>query len=482
MYDVILIGGISYDAFGRPLGPYRLRTATQTAGYKLFPIDYAWAFEENSLLELLASLITSQTKVLAISASWFERRPNVNRWATNSFFHKFKEKYPNIIIVLGGTKINSEKILTDHTEWFISGFSDIAFIKLLNYLTGKDKNIKYWKSEKIKIINADIHYPVTNMDDLETEYKLEDGFASYQPLPLEVSRGCIFKCAFCTHPFLGKKNYEYIRSSKSLARELKRNYELFGTYRYTISDDTFNDSFEKLSILRKAIDIAGISNFQFVCYLRPEILVTNLNMIEDLVNLGLKGCHLGIESFNNETRKAIGKGMEINRVLDMVEILRANNVKIHSSYIIGLPYETIDEILKTYKFLIQNREKYFHSWRFNSLGLLKGLASDSYSMIEKDPKKYGYETYENNNSQFLGWKNNMGMTNLTANALADKLNTMSNMYQKFAGWNLAKAWFHGLNDEQIEKEIIQSNIYEIEKHNGNARALHNFNKIISFNK
>ena len=71
------------------------------------------------------------------------------------------------------------------------------------------------------------------MDELETEYELEDNFKDFQPLPLEVSRGCIFKCAFCSHPFLGKKSYDYIRSPESLAKEIKRNYELFKTTRYS---------------------------------------------------------------------------------------------------------------------------------------------------------------------------------------------------------------------------------------------------------
>lgn len=477
MFNVIIIGGISYDKFGRPLGPFRLRTAAENAGYSLKVIDYAWAFDSEKLLDLLKSLITKETKVLGISAAWFDKHHDgsANSWATQKFFDAFKKMYPEILIVTGGTKTNAQPLLFNNSDWFITGFSDIAFIKLLDYIYEKENNLKYWKESNVKVIRGDSHYPVLNMDDLETVFKKEDGFLSYQPMPLEVSRGCIFKCAFCTHPFLGKKSYDYIRSSESLAKELSRNYEMFGAYRYTISDDTFNDSYEKLDIVQKAIDIAKLPKFEFVGYIRPELLVTKVEMISKLKNLGLKGAHLGIESMNNEARKVIGKGMDINRVLEVVEKLRENDVRVHASFIAGLPHESEEEIYESADFLIKNKNKYFQSWSFNGLGLVKGAAGDTYSLFEKDPTAYGIQTFEIENSMWLDWKNNMGITNKQANKIANDCNNKSWEHWKFAGWTLAQAWFHNLTEEQISNETFKSiKMDAIMKKNGNDRADKNY--------
>ena len=451
MFNVIIVGGISYDKLGRPLGPFRLRTAAENSGYTLKVVDYAWAFDESKMLNLLSSLISVETKVLGISAAWFDRHydNSANCWATQSFFDKFKKIHPHVTIVTGGTKINIVPLLFNNSDWFITGFSDIAFIQLLDYLFDNNVNLKYWKNANVKVIQADTHYPVLNMDDLETIFKAEDNFLEYQPMPLEVSRGCIFKCAFCTHPFLGKKSYDYIRSSESIAKELARNYELFGTYRYTISDDTFNDSYEKLDIVKRAIDIAKLPKFEFVGYIRPELLVTKVDMIPKLVSLGLKGAHLGIESMNNQARKTIGKGMDVNRVLEVVEQLRTSDVKLHSSFIVGLPHEPAEEVYQTNEFLIANRHRYFHSWTFNGLGLATGSLGESYSLFEKDPEAYGIKTFEVQDQHWLDWINNIGMTREQANKIAADCNDKSSKYMQFAGWSLAQAWFHNLTDDQI---------------------------------
>jgi hypothetical protein len=481
MYDAVIIGGISYDKFGRPLGPYRLRTAAGKHGYAVKVIDCAWAFTEEQLISLLQKLITVNTRVLGISAAWFDRHVDnsANIWATDSFFKKIRSIYPDLEIVTGGTKINLIPLLFSNSDWFITGFSDIAFVKLLDYIYRRDTKLFFWKESGVKIIKGDSHYPVINMDELETVFEIDDGFQFFQPMPLEVSRGCIFKCAFCTHPFLGKKTYEYIRTPESLASEIERNYRLFGTYRYTISDDTFNDSYEKIDILQQAVNMANLKKFEFVSYIRPELLVTKNEMISKLIDLGLKGCHLGIESLNDGARKSIGKGMDISRVLNVVEELRKNDVRIHASFIVGLPDETKNDIITTTDFLINNRNKYFHSWNFNGLGLMRGVSGETYSLIEKDPGSYGYETSVQKDSIWLGWRNSIGMTNTQANELAKICNSKSYAYQKFAGWTLAQAWFHNVPQVQIDHATFPSvKINDIIKSNGLSRAKNYYNKIV----
>ena len=60
-------------------------------------------------------------------------------------------------------------------------------------------------------------------------------------LPLEVARGCIFKCNFCSFPLNGKGKGEAIRDFSYIRDELIENYELYGIEDYWLTDDTFND-------------------------------------------------------------------------------------------------------------------------------------------------------------------------------------------------------------------------------------------------
>lgn len=482
MYDAVIVGGVSFDIHGRPLGPVRLRTAAEKAGYTVKVVDYASTLDASQLLTLLSCLITEQTLLIGISASWFDqKRVGSNSWATTEFFDKLKLQFPKLQIVIGGTKIVSAPLLHAYSDWFLIGFSDISFVSLLNHLSGDKVNLKYIKDNHgVKIIESDIHYKVENMDELETVFIKDDGFLPYQPLPIEISRGCIFKCAFCTHPFLGKKSFDYIRTAESISTELRRNYELFGTTRYFISDDTFNDSIEKLDRVKRAVDLAKLPAFEFVSYIRPELLITQPKMISMLKDLGLKGAHFGVESMNQPARKIVGKGTDINRVLDIAHKLRSEiGTKIHASFILGLPNDTVDDYYKWQKFFINNKNEIFNSWEYMALGIMKSTTDAGYSLIEKNPESYGYIMFDKPGQLWREWKSNTGLTFRSMIRFSEALNAEAMHHKKLAAWDLGAAWFHNVSSDDIDNKVAKDiNLLSIAKINSTNRSLQNYNSIV----
>jgi radical SAM superfamily enzyme YgiQ (UPF0313 family) len=461
MSHIILVGGITDEIHGRALGPYRLRTALEYQGHTCDIIDYSSILDIDNLLIIISKLINKETVGIGFSNSWIDT--DKNKWLTNTFFYKLKVKYPSLKIILGGTKDLANDIIIQYVDWYITGFSDLSLPLLLDKLSGKQVSLKYFKKDNYNFIDSDIHYPVKNVNQIETVFKLADDFKNYQPITFEVSRGCIFKCSFCTHPFLGKKDFDYIRTPESIASELKRNYELFGTYRYIISDDTFNDSIEKLERFRKGIDLANLEKIELVSYIRGEMLVTKPEMIPILKDIGLKGAHFGIESLNNDARKSIGKGMEISRVLD--KIREANsllNLHSHASFILGLYNDGIDDFYKFNDFLVENKDNLFRSWRFNSLGLRKNPQS-GISDIEKNPGKYQY-TIKETNSQWLDWVNNKGVSKQECIIVENELNKIALLESKVAGFYLSSAWYHNVSDKDINtKTLAELNFKQLGK-------------------
>lgn len=480
MYHAIIIGGISNDSIGRALGPYRLRTAAERHGYNVKVIDYAWALTDSQLLHVLSKIISADTKIFGISTSWFE--PENNRWASEKFFLEFKKLFPLVEIVIGGTKSAINPFLKKYTSWFFTGFSDISFVKLLDYLVKGEPVLRHMRDLNnfhIKVVDSDLNFAVRNMDDIETIWRPEDNFKAYQPLTIEMSRGCIFKCAFCVHPFLGKKSFDYIRSPESIARELKRNYELFGTQRYMITDDTFNDSIVKLDRVRRAIDIAKIPNFEFTSYIRPELLHTKPEMIPILRDMGLRGAHIGLESLNHQARKVIGKGMDVNLVYDAVEKLNEGSlVKSHATIIMGLPDDTEEDFYKWNEFLLSRQQSLFRGWRYFALGINYSLDGDAYSLIEKDPAKFGYQVTPKPDSALCEWKYlKTGLTFEKCVKLSIQFNDDNYNLSKIGGWWVASAWYHNISDNDIEnKTYAEIGMVELSKKNSQDRALEAFNR------
>lgn len=450
-YDVILIGGLPQD-IGRPIGPYRLRTSIEKAGYSALVIDSALYLNRKELMDLLSLSVTEQTKIIGISTVWFKKstigiallggqQVDQDDWYLPDFFEQMRTKWPWVKFVAGGTTLGPMRNIK--FDYVVSGYADNSIIVLLEDIINNTQNAKfspYKLYANVKALDSDSLYPVQNIDEIETIWKPTDGWLSHQPMPMEVSRGCIFKCSFCNHPFLGKKNYEYIRSKESLADEMRRNYEMFGTTRYLFIDDTLNDSIEKLDRLLRAIELSKIPNFECVAYIRAEMLVTKPEMIPMLGQLGLKGGFVGLESFGAKARMAVGKGMDIERVLEALASAQAQtDVKWQTGFIVGLPGDTPDMLWDSFQRI--KKDKILLAWNPTPLNI------SGSSLFMQHPAKYGY-TFEDGDSK--RWISDVGMTAKQAAELTIELDKDGIGHQYVAGWYVSPHWFHNATKEQME--------------------------------
>lgn len=473
----ILFFGQSLEMAGRGISGARLRTASQRAGYNVKIIDYVADLTTSQILKVIEHSYTSTTKFIGFSTSWIEN-DNIKEfvWHNVDFFIKIKERYPKLLIITGGHDELHRDLLMKFSDYHFHGYSDntfVEFLKMINRVWNHrliitDNKHKWGTGRYIDSNNTD---PVRHPDEIETVFELEDNFESYQPVPIEVSRGCIFRCGFCRHPFQGKKDYDsYQRTPDSLASELKRNYDLFGTTRYTVMDDTFNDSIEKINRLRKAVDLAKLPKFEFVAYIKPELLVTKPEMIPMLGDLGLRGAFFGIESFNMDARKAIGKGVRIEKVLDAANAMASynnNQILLHASFIVGLPHESSDDIHRTNEYMT-SKDSPFRSWTWQALGLRNDrvTAKDSQSTFDKNFEDYGYQIPINSNQ----WSNKY-FTVKTATDLTNDLNLKSLPFQRFGGWRVAGAWHINKTDDQIQNELVNKEQFRIDlKHLSRQRV------------
>jgi radical SAM superfamily enzyme YgiQ (UPF0313 family) len=167
----------------------------------------------------------------------------------------------------------------------------------------------------------------------------------------DTSRGCPFACSFCTIINVqGRKMRE--RSPESIADLLRRNYREHGISFYFFTDDNF---------ARKKL---WRETFEAIIKLRQEGLKVSFMMQVDLarkpkdfVELAAKaGCtqvFIGMESVNPENLKAEGKKQ--NNVEEYREIIQEwhdAGVVVHTGYIIGLPWDSKQQVPRDIRFLI----------------------------------------------------------------------------------------------------------------------------------
>lgn len=462
IYHGIILGGNLSLPGGRNIAGFRLRTAAKQAGYDILALDDSVAMEQHELEQLLANVVTEETLLIGVSTVWLNSYDIENRvkWVNDSFFQFIRTSFPHVSIVAGGPEGNwvlGSHIIYNNSNWVLNGFSDLAFTKLLDCLSNKPNHgLVYTKDAAGKnLVDSNKTHTIHRPDDIETVLEQEDGFLQHQPVPLEVSRGCIFRCSFCNHPFQGAKDYDsYMRTVDSLARELRRNYDLFGTTRYSIMDDTFNDSIEKLDRLQRAIEKAKLPDFKFMAYIKPELLVTKPEMIGILKDLGIGSGYVGIESLQPTARKAIKKGMDVNRILDAVAELNSRaKSSMHASFIVGLPGDTVDDQIKTFEFLKTTSDVYFRSWIFQRMSLYYDRNLQGFSEMDREPEKFGYKITKKTPDSFAEWQNEH-MTSAQASKLSNSLNSDSRKVIRMAGWALPTAWHLGISDSDINTKTM----------------------------
>ncbi len=214
-------------------------------------------------------------------------------------------------------------------DYVIVGEGEITLPKLINKLKELEKNEDGEKELNEKII---IGEQVINLDEFE---KIE-------PLtPVEITRGCPYKCRFCQTPqIFGKLRHRSIDSILKLTnpdtdtRVISPNAFCYGSKTGT------KPNIEKLEkLLKKLSEGKGKLFFgTFPSEVRPEFIQ------KDTIELVVKYCdnkflHFGAQSGSDEMLRYIRRGHTVDDVLNAVDLCRDYDLIPKVDFIFGFPNE-----------------------------------------------------------------------------------------------------------------------------------------------
>jgi hypothetical protein len=177
----------------------------------------------------------------------------------------------------------------------------------------------------------------------------KDAILPGETLPIEIARGCIFQCKFCSYPLNGKKSLDHIKDLNLLQEEFIENYKKYGVTRYLFLDDTFNDSVEKLEMMEE-ISRKLPFRLEYWAYIRLDLVASKPHTLKLLHNSGLRAAHLGIETLNKKTGSIIGKGADPEKLIETIQLIKkqyAHQLLLHASFIVGLPKEDANSVINT---------------------------------------------------------------------------------------------------------------------------------------
>ena len=370
---------------GRSSGAYRIATELRSHGWDVEVVDffYFWIVEE--LKKLCVSRINKNTKFIGFShifTEWPESARELVQW--------IKETYPNITIIFGS---NTYQTLYDtNIDFYVSGYAEYGLIELLKWKFSNGSRPIITPIDDDKVVFSQKYYTAAPFRNPIIIYEDRDFLMPFEWVGIEFSRGCKFQCAYCNFPMLGVKG-DWTRDADNFERQVLDVYDRFGVNRYIVSDETFNDRTEKITKFANVVEKLDIDLF-FSGHIRGDLLVARPQEKEELLRMRFRGQFYGIESFNYQSAKTIGKGMQSERLkqglLDVRDYFTKHGSGLYRgtiALIAGLPYESEQSIADNYKWLVNNWSD--QSIIVNALEIYKS-SPINVSLFEQNYEKYGY--------------------------------------------------------------------------------------------
>jgi len=352
MHHGIILGGLASDDIGRATGAHRIATILRSQGWDIEVLDFIMAWSNEQLSEFLKSRVSSNTVFVGYSYvfhTWDDRFREI--------FKKIKNDFPHIKIIVGG--MASQGCPLD-ADYYINGYGEYAMLEVVKHILGTNsEKLKYTLHRKGKLVRAMLDYPAYPLSNFDPSilYEERDYIDQRESLVIETARGCKFKCDFCTYPILGVKG-DVSRNDCNYVSQIQRDYERWGVSNFILADETVNDRTEKLEKFANATTKLSFKpNLSGFC--RADLLVSRKQDWPLIEAMGFWSHWYGIESFNYESAKSIGKGMHPDKIKSgLLEVkdyfLSKGYYKGSMSFIVGLPGETRETVEDAWNWLKNN--------------------------------------------------------------------------------------------------------------------------------
>jgi len=282
--------------------------------------------------------------------------------------HMIKKVDPEIHIVLGGVLATqlAHRIAKNPPLWslfdsLILGPGEVAFTELIEHIEKKTDllgvpNIIYKEKDTIrksgKLHEFDINETCT------------PEFVSVRPksgLPLETANGCYWgKCIFCYYPKTGTASHDSKYQKKRVRemelvlndiRELKDKYDPLAI---AITDSSLHP--RRMEAIAEE-NMHSERKVKFTALFRFEKEFKSKAFCRKLVEGGFMGGYVGLESGSQRVNDIINKGVDLGDAEVIIKNFHNTGILLHLFSIVGIPGETREDALMTYRFF-----KRWHRW------------------------------------------------------------------------------------------------------------------------
>jgi radical SAM superfamily enzyme YgiQ (UPF0313 family) len=158
------------------------------------------------------------------------------------------------------------------------------------------------------------------------------------------SRGCPAACTFCANNVTGRR-FRY-RSATSIVDEIRKLKLAYGQTAFNFFDDSFAVGARRVAELCAALEPERV---MWTCTAHPAHL--GRDTLKAMKKAGCGGIDIGMESADPEMLVQIGKGVTVERVLDVLRWCQELGIHTIVNLMFGWPDETDEQLDATIDFM-----------------------------------------------------------------------------------------------------------------------------------
>jgi radical SAM superfamily enzyme YgiQ (UPF0313 family) len=335
-----------------PMGPLYLATALDRSGYDVKVLDYSVDDVKASLEKHMGNADAVGFSVMTAQVKDALRLSDM-----------IKARDPSLPVIWGGvhpTLFPVQTVSDGSVDYVISEEGEKSIVQLAGYIQGKGgpgkiRGLVYKEGGKVRMnavppfIDLNEYSPpswhLMKMERYIQHYVLGgDDFG--RSLPVHSGRGCVYRCTFCINT--GRRKWRPLSAENMMAevRALTSKYDL--DYIKFVDENFFIDrkrvaDFSRLMAgknLGVGWHAGGRANYFNEEHINDELL-------DLMVKSGFRTFSMGVESGSQRILDMIKKEIKVEDVIRAVKKCEEKGIKTVCSFMIGLPGEGQDDMLRT---------------------------------------------------------------------------------------------------------------------------------------
>jgi len=163
------------------------------------------------------------------------------------------------------------------------------------------------------------------------------------------SRGCPYGCIFCATSYYFGRRVRYRRVEQVLD-EVAECVDKYKTKTFAFTDDELTINRRWMESFIKGLRERGL-DIQWSCGARVDSVDERL--LAKMFSSGCTMIYFGVESGSQETINKIGKRIDLKQAERVFEVIKRMGGSAVATFILGLPWETVDDMRKTVEFALK---------------------------------------------------------------------------------------------------------------------------------